>query len=291
MSHTVANSPDRDDDPTALVGASACSEGGPGARLDSATLTVTDAPSPLRLRASWVLTEHVDTGEVAIWWRTPPPVEPNTGVRGSGGPRAAAEAERRARATLRRWCVRNEADRLATLTYAPEHLPEDRDGVWRDVERFRRRLRDQMGEAAPPVAAVIERGAGGRLHVHLALGGYVAKSVLAEAWGYGFVDVRKLKIAGRGRRERCRRAAAYLAKYVSKSSGSEADAERGFNRRRYSVTKGYSVVARSRVVESVGVALELAQALIGGSVCWSWCSSESEDWPGPPLIVAHFGDP
>lgn len=191
---------------------------------------------------------------------------------------------------MRRFCVRNKCDRLGTLTYAPEHLPDDVDGVWRDVERFRKRLRKLLGQEVP-MAAVIERGSkNGRLHVHLAIGSYVAKEAMAEAWGRGFVEVRKLKVAGHGGRERCRRAAAYISKYLAKEAGT-AESDRGFNRRRYSVSKGFTLVPRSFAVQSRGEGLALAQELETGEVVWWWSSADDPDWCGPPVTVMHFGDP
>ena len=149
------------------------------------------------------------------------------------------ESARRARTKVRRYCVRNGCDRLGTLTYAPEHLPESWQDVWKDIERFRRRLSKALG-VAPAMVATIERGEqNGRLHVHVALDRFIPEHVVQEAWGLGYVSLRKLKVAGKGRRERCRRAAAYISKYVTK--GYE-DGTGAFARESGQIT-GSSVVA------------------------------------------------
>lgn len=233
------------------------------------------------------------TGEGSIWWRNPPS-DVDRGVRGAGAPRAATEAARRARSKVRRYAVRNGCDRLVTLTYSDEYLPDTWQAVWDDIERFRRRLTKALG-VAPAMVATIERGElNGRLHVHIALDRFVPESVLAEAWGRGFVSVRKIKVSGRGKRERCRRAAAYISKYVTKAyenGDGDGDGEgRAFNGRRYSVTKGYAPTQRSWAVSTRFEGLEVLRALCGGEVVWSWSSASAPEWRGPPIDVVHFGD-
>lgn len=181
----------------------------------------------------------------------------------------------------------NGLNRLLTLTFAPEHLPDDRAGVWECIEDFRRKLHDHLGERIPLVVT-IERGKqNGRLHAHVAYGRYLDQEAVAGLWGRGFVDLRQIRVAGEGKRAGCRRAAAYVAKYVTKDD----DADRGLNGRRYSVTKGFVPVRSSRAVESFRVGVEVAKTLCGGDLEWGWSSAEDPEWVGTPCHVYVFGDP
>lgn len=263
----------------------------PGALLDQATHTGADRAPSLQSQGSWVAVEHLGTGEGAVYWRRPGGVKETPGgrtERGSGGERAKVEADRRARIKVRRYCVRNGLDILITLTFDNEHLPTSRAGAWPPIETFRRRLVGLVGETFP-MLAVIERGAkNGRLHVHLAVGRFIPREQIEAAWGCGFIDVRKIRVAGEGKRSRCRMAAHYLAKYVAKDDQDD----REFNDKRYSVAKGFGVVSRSQRVGDKFAGLALLDAWCGGAgVVFMWDSSVDPDWLGPPCVAVHFGDP
>jgi hypothetical protein len=223
--------------------------------------------------------EHGDSGEFSVYWQSGKEPQPAARVRGQATDpeRAATEAAGRARRALRRYCVANGLDHLWTLTYAPEHLPDDEDGVWRDIERFRRRLRDALGEF--PLAAVIEHGSeSGRLHVHFLVAGRLPIEVVAGCWGKGFVQVEPPKrTRGLGKRARLRRTASYLTKYVGKEFDQSA-----FNRRRYSVSKGYQPAARRRY-SGRDFAQALAAAAGNREVECYW-ASPVEGWPGFPVV-------
>lgn len=257
------------------------------ALLDNSTLIVSGEKT-LYAHGSWAVSESVGAGEAAVWWRSRT-TDRDRGQRGEGTERSSAEADRRARRQVRRYCVRNGLDRLGTLTYAPEHLPEQWQDVWADVERFRRGIYAEVGGPIPLVVT-IERGEqSGRLHVHFAFGQFLDAGMVRRVWGKGFVDLRRLEAKGEGKRARCRRAAAYVAKYVTK--GDSAEAGRQFDGRRYSTTHGFGCVRRSESVESYAKGLRQAMDWCGGEVDWSWSSSEDPDWPGTPVTVLHFGDP
>lgn len=260
--------------------------GTPGARLDIATLTVTP-PTSQQPQRFWAATGYPEAGEGSVYFYAAPlEDERNTGERGAGSERAKTEAERRARTTLRRYCVANKLDRLVTLTYRPDTLPDDWSDCWKDIERFRRRLFKVLGESVA-LACVIERGSqSDRLHVHCAVGQYIQKSDLEQAWGLGFVDIRKVKVSGVGKRERGRRAAAYLSKYLGKGS-----ADRDFNGKRYSVTRHFQArKVRTRVLGPTD-GLEALLELLGGFVVSSWSSIGVEGWEGPPVYVFQMSDP
>jgi hypothetical protein len=183
---------------------------------------------------------------------------------------------RRARSTLRRYVVANRLDHLWSLTFSPEHLPPDRDGVWDCIERFRRRLFSLLGDRVP-MATVIEEGSEhGRLHVHFAIHGRVPVALVGEAWGFGHVWVEPPpKLRHVGARARLRLTSAYLTKYVAKDfTGSE------FNRKRYSTTRGFQPARQSFGVGTRLEAVELVGALGPVEV---WSSDSLEDWAGPTI--------
>lgn len=84
-----------------------------------------------------------------------------------------------------------------TLTYAPPFCTDPRQ-AYDDVRRFIRRLRHALGHQFPYVWVLELHKDGERLHIHLGLAQYVAKGLLAELWGHGFVDIRRIREGGRG---------------------------------------------------------------------------------------------
>jgi hypothetical protein len=130
-----------------------------------------------------------------------------TGV--NGGPsrdrdpdRAAAEALRRARAKIRRYCAANRLNRLGTLTYAD--ACRDQDALRRDVASFFKGLRRGLGGRPLPYLWVAEEHPGGHgLHAHFAVARFVKRSLIENAWGRGHVHIKLtdgLRIARRSAR-------------------------------------------------------------------------------------------
>lgn len=84
--------------------------------------------------------------------------------------------------------------------------------LYADFKRFMRRLRTITGKKLAYIV-IIEPQASGSLHAHLLLKTidnsrlYIANKVLADAWGQGFVNVRRLSNADN--------VAAYVMAYVS----------------------------------------------------------------------------
>jgi hypothetical protein len=103
----------------------------------------------------------------------------------SGNPpdaaRSSAEASRRARAKLRRYCTANGLNRLGTLTYAGEGCHDAR--VLRgDVSEFFRALRSGLDAGPIPYAWVPQLHPGGHgWHVHFGLGRYVARRLIEQS--------------------------------------------------------------------------------------------------------------
>ena len=77
--------------------------------------------------------------------------------------------------------------------------------------------------------------AGHGFHVHFAVGRYVPRGLIEEAWGRGFVFIKLLQglPVGSGVREEARVAARYLSKYLGKGMGGAG----GLNR--YDVAQGF----------------------------------------------------
>lgn len=232
--------------------------------------------------SGWWVSSIPAAGELAFIWRNPEPAPSGDKAPTVPDPeRSAEESARRARRTLRRYCVANSLDHLWTLTYRPEDLPDDEDGVWRDIERFRRRVRARLGDF--PLAAVIERGTeNDRLHVHVLVKGRQEHSVMAECWGRGFVQFEKPpRRTGKGKRARLRASAAYLTKYV----GKEFDDGRP-NRKRYSTTRGFQPVARTTYGGRRALFDVIRDTVGSEKVAFFWQSDE--EWRGPPLAVVHL---
>ena len=143
---------------------------------------------------------------------------------GGGAPdveRAQAEAARRARGKVRRYCASSRLNRLGTLTYRGVgcHDPLE---LRTDVAAFFKALRREVGEL--PYLWVPEWHPGGHgLHVHFAVGRYVSQPLIRDLWGKGFVHIKLLGNlpVGSGALEEARLAARYLSKYVTKNVGEE----------------------------------------------------------------------
>lgn len=98
-----------------------------------------------------------------------------------------------------------------TLTYKDSPMTDPK-RLYADFKRFMRRLRTITGKKLAYIV-IIEPQASGSLHAHLLLKTidnsrlYIANKVLADAWGQGFVNVRRLSNADN--------VAAYVMAYVS----------------------------------------------------------------------------
>ena len=214
-------------------------------------------------------------------------LEPRPRVpRGRGDPeRSHAEAARRARGKLRRYCAANGLNRLGTLTYAGSgcHDPF----VFRShVGEFFRALRSGIGREAFPYAWVPEwHKSGHGLHAHFAVGQFIPRGKIETAWGRGFVSIKLLGglPVGSGLREEARVAARYLAKYVGKDFSQHP---KGLHR--YDVAEGFQP-ARVRVTGATAFdALDAACDVIGARPIRVWQSGEEEDWQGPPSVWASW---
>ena len=203
--------------------------------------------------------------------------------------RAAEEAGRRARGRLRRYCAANRLNRLGTLTYAGQgcHDPKQ---VRADVGEFFRCLRSGLGSAALPYVWVPEwHKTDHGLHLHFAVGQYVAQRLIREAWGRGFVSIKLLSDlpVGSGALEEARKAAGYLSKYVAKTFTDPNARVLGLHR--YDVAQGFQPEPVRLCGRSSADVIGQACELLGAAPARRWSSGEVAGWAGPPAIWAQWG--
>lgn len=241
----------------------------------------------LRHTPGWALSLYPAAGEGGGCFVSSRPPRPwKRGGPAENPERAQQEAARRARSRLRRYCAANRLNRMGTLTYAGTGC-FDPGQARADVGLFMRELRSGLGGKPLPYAWVPEWHKTHGLHLHFALGRYVRRGLIENAWGRGFVSIKLLSDVpiGAGSLGEARRAAGYLSKYLSKAFADE----RTPRRHRYDVAQGFQpdkVVIRARSCSEV---LLLASRTLGSAPTRVWHSSDAEDWEGPPAVWASWG--
>lgn len=237
--------------------------------------------------AGWFLSLYPDAGEAGGSFqsslRAPYGWAPPGSAADPG--RARAEAARRARSKVRRYCAANRLTRFGTLTYAGSgvHEPEQ---VRRDVAMFFRTLRSALGGRPLPYVWVPEwHKTDHGLHLHFGLGQYVNHRLIESAWGHGFIKIKRLSDLPMGATslQESRKAAGYLAKYVSKSFDAD-EASRARRLHRYDVAQGFQPRVMRLGGRWSGEVLDKATAVMGAQPALSWSSDEAEDWQGPPAV-------
>ncbi|MBA3877464.1 MAG: hypothetical protein C0498_11140 [Anaerolinea sp.] len=203
----------------------------------------------------------------------------------SAGSDSTADAARRARGKVRRYCAANGLNRLGTLTYRGEGCHEPT-MLRRDVGRFFRGLRSEVGEPFPYVWTPEWHPGGHGLHVHFAVGRYIGQGVIRETWGRGHVFIKLLGNlpVGSGVRGEARLAARYLAKYVGKDLGT---GEPG-GLHRYEVAQGFQPKRVTLDGATADEVLGWAASVIGAAPEYVWRSRDEEDWAGPPAVWASW---
>jgi hypothetical protein len=245
---------------------------------------------PARPHAGWHFNLYPDAGEGGGSFQASVRRVPDYVARGAAKDpeRAAEEAGRRARARLRRYCAANRLNRLGTLTYAlgnhdPLLLREHLGGFFRS-------MRDGLGGKAMPYAWVPEWHPGGHgLHAHFAVGRYIRRSVIVDAWGRGHVHIKLLGDlpVGSGSLSQARLAARYLSKYVAKSFADPTVRVLGLHR--YDLAQGFQPEVMRLSASSSESVLAEASELMSGDPVTQWFSSENADWQGAPAIWAQWG--
>jgi len=202
--------------------------------------------------------------------------------------RAAEEAARRARGKVRRYCAANRLNRLGTLTYRGEGC-HDRLILRGHVAVFFRRLRDGIGRGPFAYLWTAEwHKTGHGLHVHFAVGEYVRRGLIDEAWGHGFVHIKLLGDlpVGTGTVGQARKAAGYLSKYVGKAFAEDG---RIPGLHRYEIAQGFEPVKVEVWGRTRGDAVREACRLMGGEVPSTvWTSEEVEGWKAPPAVWVQW---
>ncbi len=194
--------------------------------------------------------------------------------------RSAEEAGRRARAKVRRYCASNGLNRLGTLTYAGEGCHDPRQAR-ADVGRCFRRLRRSLsGEPFPYLWVPELHKSGHGFHIHFAVGRFIRRGLIDEAWGHGFVHIKLLGNlpVGSGVRQEARAAAGYVSKYITKDLADRG----GLNR--YDVAQGFQPVPEESWFRTEEEAIAAATAKMESEPRVVWRSKSKETWRGPQTV-------
>jgi hypothetical protein len=203
--------------------------------------------------------------------------------------RAAAEAGRRARANLRRYCAANRLNRLGTLTYRGEGC-HDPAVIRAHLGEFFRLLRAEIGGKPFPYVWVPEwHKSGHGLHAHFAVGQYIRRTALVRTWQHGFVHIKLLGDlpVGSAALSEARHAAGYLSKYVAKTFTDPGSRVLGLHR--YDVAQGFQPESVVLTGASSHEVLVQASAHFGSTPTVERTSGQVEDWQGPPSVWAQWG--
>jgi hypothetical protein len=200
--------------------------------------------------------------------------------------RNAADAARRARAKVRRYCAANRLNRLGTLTYAGtgNHSP----AVLRvDLADFFRRLRSSVGEPFPYLWAPEWHPGGHGLHAHFAVGRWIGQGDIKTAWGRGHVHIKLLGDlpVGSGTLGEARLAARYLAKYIGKDLAADGQPSR---LHRYEVAQGFQPRGVTIGGASADEVIGWAETFMEAPAERVWHSRDEEAWDGPPAVWASW---
>jgi hypothetical protein len=195
-------------------------------------------------------------------------------------------AARRARGQVRRYCAENRLNRLGTLTYAGDgqHDPK---GLRLDVAEFFRGLRREVGRSFPYLWVPEWHPGGHGLHVHFAVGRYIAQGAIRRRWGRGHVHIKLLGDlpVGSGALGVARLAARYLSKYLAKSLD---DGGQRAGLHRYEVAQGFQPGSVELLGETKADVLAEASERMGGEPETVWQSSDEREWAGPPAVWAEW---
>jgi hypothetical protein len=232
----------------------------------------------------WALGLYVDAAEASGAFRSA------TKRRGPGidwatdPAETSADAARRARTHVRRYCAANRLNRLGTLTYRGEGC-HDPAGLRGDVATFFRRLRSRIGEPLPYLWTPEWHKSVHGLHVHFAVGRYIRRGWIEAAWPHGFVHIKLLGglPTGSAALQEARAAARYLAKYVGKDLGVHAAALH-----RYDVAQGFGPRRTDIDADTAREALALASRTMGRDPARIWHSSDVERWDHAPAVWASW---
>lgn len=188
---------------------------------------------------------------------------------------SAADAARRARGKVRRYCAANRLNRLGTLTYAPPFCKDPRQ-LRLNAADFIRRLRGEVGEPVPYVWVPELHKDQERYHLHFAVGRFIHYKAIRRAWGHGFVHIMLLGNlpVGSGTLGEARLASRYLSKYVGKDLG-RTD---GSGLHRYEVAQGFQPRGVPLDGHSADEVLGWAETYMGAAPERVWRSRDEDGW-------------
>lgn len=194
--------------------------------------------------------------------------------------RASQQAAKRATSKTRKYCAANRLNRLGTLTYRGLgcHDPLQ---LRREVAAFFRALRVLLGGEPFAYLWTAEwHSSGHGLHVHFAVGRFIPRQLIEQAWPHGFVHIKLLGglPVGSGAVAEARVAAGYLSKYV----GKDFNASKMAGLHRYEVAQGYQPQFRPVWGRTREEATEAASQIMHGQPEVIWLSYMTPDWQGPP---------
>ncbi len=243
--------------------------------------------------AYWGIDLYPDAGEAIASFHSAGPKsagtvggDPGTGGAEEGDPGGSLEVgARRARTHVRRYCAANRLNRLATLTYRGEGC-HDRIVLGRDVGVFFRRLRQELGPEAFPYLWTAEwHKSGHGLHAHFAVGRYVPRAAIEEAWPHGFVHIKLLGDLpyAASSWDQARRAAHYLSKYVGKDF---SEHQRG--QHRYEVAQGFGPRREGVSGRTSEEVVRWAVERMGRAADFTQSSLEWRDYQGPPVVFLSW---
>jgi len=210
------------------------------------------------VRSGWHLSLYPTAAEGGGSFRYARPCKPASGP--PDPERSACEAARQARTKARRYCASNRLNRLATLTYAEDGCHDPRE-LRTHVSTFFRTLRSSLGGKPMAYLWTPEWHKTHGLHAHFAVGRYVPRHLIDQAWGRGWVSIKLLGDlpVGSTSLDESRQAARYLSKYVGKAF----DERRVPGLHRYEVAQGFQPRSLRLYGRTADEVLEVASERMG----------------------------
>jgi len=240
----------------------------------------------LSQRGYWTLTLYPEAGEAGGCFQSARGERLGDRPRATDPRRAGAEAARRARGRIRRYCAANRLNRLGTLTYAGLGCHDAR-ALRGDVAAFFKGLRVGLGGERFPYLWVPEWHPGGHgLHVHFAVARFIKRGLIAETWGRGRVHIKLLGDlpVGSGSLEEARVSGRYLAKYAAKA----LDEKRAAGLHRYEVAQHFQPESIECYGPTASAAIAVAARHMGRKPATVWQSASVEGWGAPPACWAAW---
>ena len=204
---------------------------------------------------------------------------------GTNKERANEEASRRARGKIRRYCATNGLNRLGTLTYKGEGC-DDPKQVRAHIGEFFKEIRKSQPRDLPYLW-VPEWHKSHGLHVHFAVGRYIKRSTIEQAWPHGFVHIKILGDLPTGSQvlEQSRLASRYLSKYVAKNFADSGDLG-GLHR--YDLAQGFQPLSQRIRAQSRFEAIQRAIDVMGKPYSYMWDSNDENNWNRPPAVYLSW---